>query len=489
MKRNTSKILAMILALACVFMMLTACGVSNVTYSAENPVKISIDEWIGWQSLLDANGGLTTAPDSINAKLGVYVEYVVMNDASSSSSALISGQLQGAGYTVNRYAFLQEKFDQAGLKVQMPFITNFSNGGDGIIARSGIVSVNDLVGKKIAVPKYSEAQTLVEWLLNNSSLTEAQRTQIRNDMVYFETPDDAAKAFFAGSVDAAATWEPYLTQAASSTDSRILFDTSMSTNLILDGVVFNKEFLDNNGEFVKNWIDAALQARSMYKVEFANIRELPMFELMSDAEIVDMANGANLATWTQNSELLTDVAVTMYRDMAEVWKSLGEAAYPDKAQEAFTDEYLLKLKDKYEGKEEEIVDSFATGDVGMIIESPAALLSYSADIKFQLNSVNIQEESYAELDEFVKVAKVLDGVYIQIEGNASQRAEGVSEAQIVEFSRMRAQSIANYFTSKGISAERVIVIGNGDANPIDPNEPAAAENRRTEIFFKTKVGY
>ena len=145
-----TKILALVLAFALITTMFAGCGGSATTYSAENPVKISIDEWIGWQSLLDANGGLVTAPDSLNAKNGVYVEYVVMNDASASSAALISGELQGAGYTVNRYAFLQEKFDQAGLAVKMPFITNFSNGGDGIIARSGIVSVNDLVGKKVA---------------------------------------------------------------------------------------------------------------------------------------------------------------------------------------------------------------------------------------------------------------------------------------------------------------------------------------------------
>jgi outer membrane protein OmpA-like peptidoglycan-associated protein len=263
----------------------------------------------------------------------------------------------------------------------------------------------------------------------------------------------------------------------------------MSTNLILDGIVFRQDFLDNNSEFVVKWIDGILEARGMYKVEFKNIRQLPMFELMSDAEIIDMANGANLATWNQNTKLLTDIAVTMYHDMAEVWVGLGEVAYPDKASSAFTDEYLLQLKEKYEGQEDDVVDSFATGDIGMIIESPDALLSYSADIKFQLNSVNIQQESYSELDEFVKVAKVLDGVYIQIEGNASQRAEGVSEAQIVEFSRLRAQSIANYFISKGIPEERIIVIGNGDTNPINPDTPAAAENRRTEIFFKTKVGY
>lgn len=496
-----SKFVAVIALLIAVICMLTACGnptSNNATttaansgkgFSPENPVRISIDEWIGWQSLLDANGGLVTAPDSLNAQRGIYVEYVPMNDATTSSNALISGELQGAGYTVNRYAFLQAKFDEAGVDVVMPFITNYSNGGDGIIAKSDIISVNDLVGKKVAVPEFSEAQTLVEWLLNNSSLTDAEKTQIRKDMVYFETADDTAKAFFSGQVDAAATWEPYLTQAASSTDSRILFDTSMSTNLILDGVVFREDFLATGDDFVTKWIDAALQASSMYKKEFANIRQLPMFELMTDQDIIDMANGADLATWSQNCQLLTDVAVVMYSDMANVWKDIGETAYPEKANEAFTDKYMQVLNGIYEGKEETVVGSFDDGDKTMIIESPDALLSYNADIKFELNSYEIRPESYPELDEFVKVAKVLDGVYIQIEGNASKRADGVSEAQIIEFSKQRANSIANYFIQQGIEESRIIVIGKGDSNPLNAEEPAAAENRRTEIFFKTKMGY
>ena len=80
-------------------------------------------------------------------------------------------------------------------------------------------------------------------------------------------------------------------------------------------------------------------------------------------------------------------------------------------------------------------------------------------------------------------------MYIQIEGNASKRADGVSEAQIVEFSKQRANSIAEYFVSQGIAEERLIVIGNGDSNPLNKENTAAAENRRTEIFFKTKMGY
>ena len=503
-KNVLTKLTTICALLIAVVFMLTACDVPTDDITTEKVtdtqattsttitqmvVKISIDEWIGWQSLLDANGGLVTAPDSLNAKRGIYIEYIPMNDATASSNALISGELMGAGYTVNRYAFLQSKFDEAGVEVVMPFITNYSNGGDGIIASSDIISVNDLVGKKIAVPRYSEAQTLVEWLLNNSSLSEAERAQIRSDMVYFETADDTAKAFFSGSVDAAATWEPYLTQAASSTDSRILFDTSMSTNLILDGIVFRKDFVEANEDFVTKFIDAALEASSMYKKEFANIRQLPMFELMTDQDIIDMANGADLATWSQNCKLLTDVAVVMYEDMANVWIGIGESAYPEKAKSAFNDKYMLNLASTYEGKDETAESTFNESDKAQIIESPEALLSYNADIKFELNSYQIREESYAELDAFVKVAKVLDGVYIQIEGNASKRANGVSDAQIIEFSMKRAESIANYFIQQGIAEERIIIIGNGDSNPLNAEDPAAAENRRTEIFFKTKMGF
>lgn len=58
---------------------------------------------------------------------------------------MVSNKLDAAGYTINRVAFLSEKFKKANMDVIMPYITNFSNGGDGIIAKSNINSVNDLV--------------------------------------------------------------------------------------------------------------------------------------------------------------------------------------------------------------------------------------------------------------------------------------------------------------------------------------------------------
>ena len=204
------------------------------TDSSDGTINLSLDEWIGWKSVIDANGGLTTQPDSIYGKLGINVNINVINDATQSSNALIKGDLNAAGYTINRTAFLSKKFTEAGKDVVMPYITNYSNGGDGIIAKSSITSVNDLVGAKIGVPEFSEAQTLVIWFVNNSNLSDDQKSEIIDNIVLFATADDTAKAFFAGKVDVAATWEPYLTQAQNMTDAHVLFSTASSTNLVID---------------------------------------------------------------------------------------------------------------------------------------------------------------------------------------------------------------------------------------------------------------
>lgn len=493
MKTNKKSLLRMIvsaLVMVCiVFGVLVIMNKQPADYNNGGMVvRISLDEFIGWKQLIYANGGLTTKEGSINAKNGIMVEYVIMNDATASSSALISGDLHGAGYTVNRYAFLQSKFDEAGISVIMPYITNYSNGGDGIIATSDIRSVEDLVGKKIAVPRFSEAQTLVEWLITNSSLSKVEAEGIRKNIVYFETADETAKAFFSGSVDAAATWEPYLTQAESSTASRILFDTSMGTNLILDGLIFRTDFVEQNEEFIVKLIDGALEANEMYMREFDSIKAMPMFELMTDSEIAEMCAGASLATWADNSTLLDNMAVEMYRQMAEIWLSLGEAATPSKAGVAFTDKYIKELAGKYPKDD---VTSFKFSEQGRQdaenLSNNAALLSVTLNIEFEADSYHVARSSYEDLNEFAKVAETLNGVYIQIEGNTAHVDGGDNG---IDFSYKRALSVAKYLQALGLDPDRFIIVGNGDTKPIADNETdeGRAANRRTEVYFKV-IGY
>ena len=76
-------------------------NVINTTKTSEDTINLSLDEWIGWKSIIDANGGLSTAKGSIYDKLGIQVNISVINDATQSSNALISGSLDAAGYTIN----------------------------------------------------------------------------------------------------------------------------------------------------------------------------------------------------------------------------------------------------------------------------------------------------------------------------------------------------------------------------------------------------
>ena len=94
-----------------------------------------------------------------------------------------TGELNAAGYTTNRTAFLSGKFQEAGLDVVMPVFTNYSSGGDGIIAKTGINTVNDLLGKKIGVPRFSEAQTLLVWFVNKSDLSDSDKQSIIDNLI------------------------------------------------------------------------------------------------------------------------------------------------------------------------------------------------------------------------------------------------------------------------------------------------------------------
>ena len=230
-----------------------------------NVINLSLDEWVGYATILQANGGLTTQPGSIYDKLGIKVNINIINDATQSSNALIKGELDGAGYTINRLAFLSSKFSNAKIDVVMPYITNYSNGGDGIIALSSINTIEDLVDARIGVPQFSESQAMIVWFVNQSNLSQEDKDKIISNLILFETPDEAAKAFFAGKIDVAGTWQPYLTQAENMTNSHILFSTANSTKLIMalfSGMISQK--------LIQNWLVSLLMVH--YRLLILTIR-------------------------------------------------------------------------------------------------------------------------------------------------------------------------------------------------------------------------
>lgn len=467
-------------------------NVMNTTKVDSTTINLSLDEWIGWKSCIDANGGLTTQPGSIYDQLGITVNISVINDATQSSNALIKGDLDAAGYTINRTAFLSQKFTNAGVDVVMPFITNYSNGGDGIIAKSNIKTVEDLVNSKIGVPQFSEAHTLVAWFVQQSDLSREEKDTIMNNLIFFATPDEAAKAFFAGEVDVAATWEPYLTQAQNMTDAHIFFSTASSSSLVMDGILFNKDFAEANPDVVSKFIKGALMASDKYDTEFDAIRKvMPMFSTASNDDIIDNCISAKLTTWKDNSDLLNGTAKTIYSDMCDIWTSLGEISNKDVVNTLFDDTYINNIANEFSSTETSVNTNkvVVTEENKQEILDAQSLLTKFASVTFVVNTAKFSDSASAskELDEFIEVAKVLDGAIIEIAGNTDPNpVSDPTDEYNIKLSYQRAEAVKQYFVMNGVSPDRIVTVGRGSSNPIVENdtEEHRAMNRRTDVSFK-----
>lgn len=466
---------------------------TSKTDVSNQTIKLSLDEWIGWKSVIDANGGLTTQPGSIYDRLGIDVEINVVNDATQSSNALIKGDLIAAGYTINRTAFLSNKFKEAGLEVVMPYITNYSNGGDGLIATNKYKTVESLVDAKIGVPQFSEAHSLVVWFVNQSDLSDEQKDTIIDNLIFFETPDEAAKAFFSGQIDVAATWQPYLTQAENTSNCHVLFSTANSTKLIMDGILFRKDWAEANADVVSKFIDGAIQAMDLYDTEFSAIREvMPMFAGMSNSDIADMTVDAALADWNSNKKTLKEEAPTVFYDMCMVWQSIGEVVNTSLGDGLFDTKYMDALADTYQtltAGNAQLPTVIVTEDNKQQILDTEALLSKKTTVNFvpQTSKFMDNAEAAKALNEFVEIAKTLDGAIIQLEGNVA--SSHTTDAEYL-LSEQRAETVKQYLVTQGIDARRILTVGNGGDKPVvsKPEAEMTSEdylqNRRTDIFFK-----
>lgn len=374
----------------------------------------------------------------------------------------------------------------------MPYITNFSNGGDGIIAKSTINSVNDLLNAKIGVPQFSEAHSLVVWFVNQSDLTKEQKNTIIGNLIYFETPDEAAKAFFVGQIDVAATWEPYLTQAQNMSDAHVLFSTASSSNLIMDGILFDEEFARNNKDTVSAFIEGALEASVLYETDTTTIKSvMPMFSAASSEDILNNCKSAKLTTYADNVNLFNGNAKTIYSDMCDVWESIGETVNRDLLDTIFDVTYIAELSNKYDASDitKTNVDAVVTEENKQSVLDTTALLQKSASVNFIINTAKFTDgaEATKTLDDFISIAKILDGTIIEIAGNTDPNpASDPQDTANKMLSQQRAEAVKQYFVMNGVSADRIITVGNGSSNPVVDNdtEEHKAMNRRTDVSFK-----
>src|SRR5207248_702693 len=108
--------------------------------------------------------------------------------------------------------------------------SDFSYGGDGIIATKNIKSIADLKGKRVACPEGLPSHFFLLHLLKQNNLGPKDI-----ELVPADDGGQAATMFASGRVDAAVTWDPWISQADKKTEGKghVLITTRDAPGLIL----------------------------------------------------------------------------------------------------------------------------------------------------------------------------------------------------------------------------------------------------------------
>jgi len=99
---------------------------------------------------------------------------------------------------------------------------------------------------------------------------------------------------------------------------------------------------------------------------------------------------------------------------------------------------------------------------------------------FAFDSAELTPEVRATLDENAAVLERETDVKVRIEGHTDSIG---TEAYNQKLSERRAKAIEEFLISKGVSADRLEIVGYGPSNPIAPNntKEGRAMNRRVEL--------
>lgn len=210
----------------------------------KKPLRIASAIWVGY-------GPLYLARDAgLFEEEGVQVELIVQQDFKQQFASMAAGEIDGIANVVDATI----SYYIPDLKYQMVLAMDDSMGGDGIGASKEIQSIADLKGKQIAYETGATAQFFLNVMLFRDEMTEKDITHI--EMI----GADAGAALLAGRVDAAVSYEPYLTEIRNSENTHVLVDTREAPGLITDVLMFRQDVIEDRPKDVQAVVNAYFKA-------------------------------------------------------------------------------------------------------------------------------------------------------------------------------------------------------------------------------------
>ena len=236
---------------------------------------------------------------NVTKELGYYnnleINFFVRNDTAQRRTDYKSGRSDLMITTCDSLAIEE----LSGIKGTVVMATDISRGADGLLTKAEVRSVRQLKGKRIAYAEGTPSHFLLLEILTRNGITIDEFKP-----VVVDDPSKAATLLLAGRVDAAMTWEPYLSEVSAKENFRLLISSSKLKPLIIGAYLASDEILRKDPESVKEFISGWVKAIDFFKrnkekaisiiskhLEIPESDLLPMFEVV---KIVDLKHNKKL---------------------------------------------------------------------------------------------------------------------------------------------------------------------------------------------------
>ncbi len=216
------------------------CALLPAAHAAPKKLTIGHDLWIGYSGVFIAK------EKGFFDKAGLKVELKPFSNPGDTLPALVGGKLDIGLTTLQNLALLNAK---SGAGLVTVYLIDSSNGADAIVAKKGITTVKELKGKKVGATIGEVNHMLLLAGLEKAGLKASDITLTNL------SADDAGAAFVAGNLDAAVTWEPWVTKATSS-GGKVIFSSAEIPDTILDCIAVPKSTVEKRGADLKALIGA-----------------------------------------------------------------------------------------------------------------------------------------------------------------------------------------------------------------------------------------
>ena len=460
--------------------------------SDDNTLKVQLVSWGGYAPGLYFNEG---AQASIRSRFyqdyGFKVEFILENDLGNALDAWIAGEYDVLVQTADAFPLYTapDAINEYGPKAFMQ--VDWSRGGDAVIVKRGINSVNDLKGKNIAVAVPSPAQTLLSYSLEAAGMS-------YSDVNVIKTSDNfkAAELFRTKDVDAAVVWSPDDIIATRDVAGSSTLLTTVDQSHIIADIMFAKQSVINEKKkmfvgFYEGWMKAVAELNATKSNQEKAAKYLAELNGLSEEDAMGMmstvywtGHGDNLDFFGLNSSYRGQQGKDLYGTMAKRFVETGDAEKmaPTWRSAIWTGAVqAAKLDGPAYASEKSKTFKPAT----MAEKKAVPVASKPVSISFPTGQYTLDENAKTIIDiQFAETAKSFANMKVRIEGNTDNVGQ---RAMNMQLSEKRAKSVADYLKSQyGMDSNRFIIVGNGPDKPVsgcegNQDNACKAKNRRTDF--------